>query len=231
MASCTSPRVSLMTLPISRVMSRASSSFRAISSSAALYSISARRGAGTRRHFLKAWRAASMAWSTSSLADFWKMPTTSRVSAGFRFSKVRPVRVSTHSPAMKFLKILGFATAPMLADVCSIVAIRLPSTANCKPSMLSGGWRLVIPTEDEGCVHHGGTAGTESSLFGLRFHQRCHPDRGLQSERRDLLLEHGHCCLLFDNLYPPKHHLPHFGTSCYLVDYPSPSCLYLQSIT
>src|SRR5271157_4805948 len=149
-----------MTLPISRVMSRAYSSFRAISSSAALYSISARRGAGTRRHFLKAWRAASMAWSTSSLADFWKMPTTSRVSAGFRFSKVRPVRVSTHSPAMKFLKILGFATAPMLADVCSIVAIRLSSPANCKPSMLSGGWRLVIPGGDDGWVHHGGTDGT-----------------------------------------------------------------------
>src|SRR5271157_198503 len=89
-----------------------------------------------------------MAWSTSSLADFWKMPITSRVSAGFRFSKVRPVRVSTHSPAMKFLKILGFATAPMLADVCSIVAIRLSSLANCKPSMLSGGWRLVIPAEE-----------------------------------------------------------------------------------
>src|SRR5271157_4666944 len=104
-----------------------------------------------------------MAWSTSSLADFWKMPTTSRVSAGFRFSKVRPVRVSTHSPAMKFLKILGFAPVPTLADVCSIVAIRLSSPANCKPSMLSGGWRLVIPTEDEGCVHHGGTEGTEKS--------------------------------------------------------------------
>ena len=57
----------------------------------ALYSISARRGAGTRRHFLYACLAASMAVSTSRLSDFWKMPTTSRVSAGLRFSKVCPV--------------------------------------------------------------------------------------------------------------------------------------------
>src|SRR5271167_1983859 len=139
MASCTSPRVSLMTLPISQVMSRAYSSLRAISSSAALKSVSARRGAGTRRHFLKAWRAASIAWLTSSLPDFWKMPTTWRVSAGLRFSKVRPVRLSTHLPAIKFLKTFGFAPPPILADVCSMVATGLPSTACCKPLIVAGG--------------------------------------------------------------------------------------------
>src|SRR6266404_5762156 len=64
--------------------------------------ISARRGAGTRRHLAKARLAASTAASTSALADFWKMPTTSRVSAGLRSSKVSPVEDSTHSPSMKF---------------------------------------------------------------------------------------------------------------------------------
>ncbi len=103
MASCTSPRVSLRTLPISRVMSRAYSSLRSISISAARKTISARRGAGTRRHLAKARLAASTAASTSALADFWKMPTRSRVSAGLRFSKVSPVEDSTHSPSMKFL--------------------------------------------------------------------------------------------------------------------------------
>ena len=47
-----------------------------------------------------------MAWSHVVLAGFWKMPTTSRVSAGLRFSKVWPVWLATHSPAMKFLKVL-----------------------------------------------------------------------------------------------------------------------------
>src|SRR5437588_5028943 len=72
--------------------------------SAARKTISARRGAGTSRHLAKARFAASTAASTSALADFWKMPTTSRVSAGLRFSKVSPVEDSTHSPSMKFLK-------------------------------------------------------------------------------------------------------------------------------
>src|SRR5271169_1670409 len=74
--------------------------------SAARRTISARRGAGTSRHLAKARLAASTAASTSALADFWKMPTTSRVSAGLRSSKVSPVEDSTHSPSMKFLRIL-----------------------------------------------------------------------------------------------------------------------------
>src|ERR1017187_7363331 len=45
MASCTSPRVSFRTLPISRVMSRAYSSLRSIRISAARKTISARLGA------------------------------------------------------------------------------------------------------------------------------------------------------------------------------------------
>src|SRR5271157_5126383 len=144
-----------------------------------------------------------MAWSTSSLADFWKMPITSRVSAGFRFSKVRPVRVSTHSPAMKFLKILGFATAPMLADVCSIVAIRLPSPANCKPSMLSGGWRLVIPTEDEGWVHHGGTEATEKFAFRSTLPPTLssRPRTSVRAEG-PAVPDTGQYCLPLDNTYP-----------------------------
>ena len=66
----------------------------------------ARRGAGTSRHLVKARLAAATAASTSALADFWKMPTRSRVSAGLRFSKVSPVEDSTHSPSIKFLKTL-----------------------------------------------------------------------------------------------------------------------------
>src|SRR6266446_4414057 len=85
-------------------MSRAYSSLRSTRISAARKTISARRGAGTSLHLAKARLAASTAASTSALADFWKTPTTSRVLAGLRFSKVSPVEDSTHSPSMKFLK-------------------------------------------------------------------------------------------------------------------------------
>src|SRR5258706_13620553 len=83
--------------------------------SAARKTISARRGAGTSRHLVKARLAASTAASTSALADFWKMPTTSRVSAGLRFSKVSPVEDSTHSPSMKFLRIFVGLWLPRVA--------------------------------------------------------------------------------------------------------------------
>src|SRR5204863_310864 len=69
-ASCTSPRVSSRIFPISRVMSRASVSFRSVINCAARSSISARRGAGTRRQLGYARRAASMARSASTRADF-----------------------------------------------------------------------------------------------------------------------------------------------------------------
>src|SRR6202051_5391474 len=83
--------------------------------SAARKTISARRGAGTRRHLAKARLAASTAASTSALADFWKIPTRSRVSAGLRFSKVSPVEDSTHSPSIKFLKTLVGWLLPRVA--------------------------------------------------------------------------------------------------------------------
>ena len=58
----------------------------------------------------KAVSAALMAIATSDLVPCWKRPTTSRVSAGFRLSKVSPEDESTHSPAMKWRKV-GVSTA------------------------------------------------------------------------------------------------------------------------
>ena len=68
-ASWTSPRVSSRTLPISRVMSRASASLRSAINWAARNSSSARRGAGTSRQRSYARRAASIASATSAAVD------------------------------------------------------------------------------------------------------------------------------------------------------------------
>ena len=87
-ASWTSPRVSSSTLPISRVMSRANSSLRAAMICAALNSISARFGAGTRRHDSYACFAAEIAASASSVVESGNDPIKSWVFAGFRFSNV-----------------------------------------------------------------------------------------------------------------------------------------------
>ena len=103
MASWTSPRVSSSTLPISRVMSRASISLRSASSCAARNSISARRGAGTSRQCSYARRAASIARSTSWLVDCWNTPTSSSALAGLRFSNRSPETDGTHEPSMKLL--------------------------------------------------------------------------------------------------------------------------------
>ena len=65
-ASCTSPRVSSRIFPISRVIVCASASLRSDNIWAALYKISARFGAGTRRQCGKASRAAATARSTSA---------------------------------------------------------------------------------------------------------------------------------------------------------------------
>ena len=46
-----------------------------------------------------------MAIATSAFVPCWKRPTTSRVSAGFRLSKVSPEVESHHSPAMKWRKV------------------------------------------------------------------------------------------------------------------------------
>src|ERR1022692_4870730 len=75
------------------------------------------------------------------------MPTTSRVSAGLRFSKVRPVRLSTHSPPIKFLKTLVLARAYTPAGCRAMGAIRLPSPANCKPLIVSVRINTAQPEE------------------------------------------------------------------------------------
>src|SRR5258708_32722243 len=55
------------------------------------------------------------------------MPTTSRVSAGLRFSKVSPVEDSTHSPSMKFLNTLVGWLLPRVAGEAMVsVAIIAP---------------------------------------------------------------------------------------------------------
>src|ERR1700693_32524 len=115
MASCTSPRVSESGLPISRVMSRDKSSLRFTSVSAARYKISARRGAGKRRHCLNAAFAAPTASLTSSCVEDGKIPTSSPVLAGLRFSNVLPPRAPTHSPLIKFLWLLETALVVIVA--------------------------------------------------------------------------------------------------------------------
>src|ERR1700688_3057770 len=114
MASCTSPRVSARTLPISRVISFENSSLCCNNNSAARYKISARLGAGTSRQLLYAALAASTAAFTSSELEDTKMPTSSSVLAGLRFSYAFPVRDSTHSPLIKFLKTRGDAAVAIL---------------------------------------------------------------------------------------------------------------------
>src|ERR1700731_3593232 len=114
MASCTSPRVSARTLPISRVMSLENSSLCCSSNSAARYKISARLGAGTSRQLLYASLAAFTAAFTSSELEDTKMPTSSSVLAGLRFSYAFPLRDSTHSPLIKFLKMRGEAAVAIL---------------------------------------------------------------------------------------------------------------------
>src|SRR5579859_5855645 len=114
MASCTSPRVSASTLPISRVMSFEYSSLRWTKISAARYKISARFGAGTSRHDLYASFAASTAAFTSASFEATKFPTSSSVLAGLRFSYVFPLFESTHSPPIKFLYTRGATDVAML---------------------------------------------------------------------------------------------------------------------
>src|ERR1700688_2588449 len=114
MASWTSPRVSARTLPISRVISFENSSLCCSSNSAARYKISARLGAGTKRQLLYASLAAPTAAFTSSELEETKLPTSSSVLAGLRFSYVLPLRASTHSPLIKFLKTRGDAAVAIL---------------------------------------------------------------------------------------------------------------------
>ena len=112
-ASWTSPPASAETLPISWVIRSATSSLCSSTSRAKRNRISPRFGAGTRRQSSKAVFAASTARSTSSVPDFGKTPSVSPF-AGLVVVKVSPLAASTHSPPMKFLKLL----------VCSVVAMR-----------------------------------------------------------------------------------------------------------
>ena len=58
--------------------------------------------------------AALMAMAVSAAVPCWNRPTTSRVSAGFRLSKVAPAVPSHHSPAMKWRKV-GASVAETLS--------------------------------------------------------------------------------------------------------------------
>src|SRR6478736_6795252 len=108
--SWTSPRASARTLPISRVIALASRSLCWAMSAPKAYRISPRLGAGVLRHIGKAVSAALIAIATSAFVPCWKIPTTSRVSAGLRLSNVVPEVESHHSPAMKWRNV-GVSTA------------------------------------------------------------------------------------------------------------------------
>src|SRR5215218_7618749 len=116
-ASWTSPAASATTLPISRAISSATSSLRSARSWPKRKRISPRLGAGVRRQSSNAAFAASTALSTSSAPERGKTPSTSPV-AGLAVSKVSPEAASTHSPPMKFLKVLvaAVATAAILVS-------------------------------------------------------------------------------------------------------------------
>ena len=99
-ASWTSPRASLRTLPISWVISRASSSFRCSIRRPARRMISPRAGAGVRRQPANAFSAAPTAASTSWALEACITPSTRSLCAGFTELKVRPVFDSTQRPPM-----------------------------------------------------------------------------------------------------------------------------------
>src|SRR5437867_4677892 len=99
MTSCTSPRPSEMTLPISVVTIRPRSSFFRRKIRAASRSSSPRRGAGVLRHFSNAAFAERTASPSSSLVAFGKLARTSPV-AGLRVSKDFPSDFR-HFPPMK----------------------------------------------------------------------------------------------------------------------------------
>ena len=92
MPSWTSPRASASTLPISRVIARASRSLCSAISAPKRYRISPRFGAGVARQSASAISAAGRPSPRPPACPAWKRPTTSRVSAGLRLSKVSPVR-------------------------------------------------------------------------------------------------------------------------------------------
>src|SRR6185436_4623672 len=118
-ASWTSPPASAFTFPISCVIRSVSSDLCSAMSCAKRKRISPRCGAGTRRHSAKASFATATARSTSSGTDFGKTPSVSP-SAGLIDSNVSPETESTHSPPMKFLKVLTPVTATQAMLVGSV---------------------------------------------------------------------------------------------------------------
>ena len=101
-AVCTSPRVSLSTLPISRVISAANSSLCCSNNRDVRNKISPRSGAGIAAQAGCAFLAAATASSRSARVDCWKCPTTSFVLAGLVLLNVLPLAEPRHSPAIKF---------------------------------------------------------------------------------------------------------------------------------
>ncbi len=101
MPSCTSPRASSITFPISIVSSRASCSFRSFSNKPTLYNTSARFGAGTSAHFFCAAFAALTAASTSAAADNATSPIVSPF-AGLITGAHWPLKAGCHFPLIKF---------------------------------------------------------------------------------------------------------------------------------
>ncbi len=85
------------------------------------YRISPRFGAGVRRQPGKASSAARIARAASAASPDWNPPTTSRVSAGFTDSNVRPVPDSVHSPPMNRPWIGGSAVGS--AAVCVALSV------------------------------------------------------------------------------------------------------------
>ena len=100
-ARVTSPLASPIVLPSSRLSRSPISAIRLSRIAAALSRILPRAGAGMDAQPGNAFCAAWTAASTSAASESWSSPTTSRVSAGLMFSKVRPVRDARHSPSMK----------------------------------------------------------------------------------------------------------------------------------
>src|SRR5580765_2343456 len=121
-ASWTSPPASAFTFPISCVIRSVTSALCSATSCAKRKRMSPRSGAGTSRHSSKASFATATARSTSSGTDLGKTPSVSP-SAGLTDSNVSPDTESTHSPPMKFLKVLTPVTA-MRAMLVGSVGLR-----------------------------------------------------------------------------------------------------------
>src|SRR5260370_19858207 len=162
-ASCTSPRASARTFPISRVISRARSSLRLTRVSAARYKISARLGAGTRRHDWYASAAARTAASTSSALERGNIPTNSRVFAGLQSSNATPLGDSTHSPLMKFLKRVG------------PTAVAMKSSQHLQDTAFLGSLLLPRGSVGGGRLRRGGGRGAPRAFAG---HPKPPPRRG-----------------------------------------------------